>query len=171
MQYFDPLYLGDQDFWGQGNEATIGFLRQAEIKHGRVAMAAFIGYLVHASGTTWPFPMKLDGTPWPTADSVPELWDKLPEAGKWQIILFVGALEWFDEWQIFDEGSELNPAENKPKHYMRGGMPGKFSSFDGLPLPLNLYDPFNFTKKKTDEQLAKGRITEVNNGRKYSVPP
>ena len=35
--YFDPIGLADADFWSQGNEATYGFLRQAEIKHGRVA--------------------------------------------------------------------------------------------------------------------------------------
>ena len=37
--YFDPLGLADADFWSQGNDATWGFLRHAEIKHGRVAMA------------------------------------------------------------------------------------------------------------------------------------
>ena len=30
--YYDPLSLADKDFWGKGNEATIGFLRQSEIK-------------------------------------------------------------------------------------------------------------------------------------------
>jgi len=35
---WDPLGCLGADFWGLGNEATIGYLRHAEIKHGRVAM-------------------------------------------------------------------------------------------------------------------------------------
>ena len=36
VKFYDPLNLADKNFWGQGNEATIGFLRQSEIKHGRM---------------------------------------------------------------------------------------------------------------------------------------
>ena len=58
--------------------------------------------------------------------------DKIPEAAKWQIILFVGCLEWYDEYHFANEDG------TKPKHYMRGGMPGKYPDFDGL--PLNLFE-------------------------------
>merc|ERR1719409_1041077 len=33
------------------------------------------------------------------------------------------------------------------------------------PAPLNLYDPFNFNAKKSDEWKAKKLQTEINNGR------
>merc|ERR1719384_2403204 len=49
IKFYDPLGLAEADFWGQGSDATVGFLRHAEIKHGRVAMAAFVGYCVQSN--------------------------------------------------------------------------------------------------------------------------
>ena len=40
--YYNPTSLAEMEFWGQTQEATIGFLRASEIKHGRVAMAGFV---------------------------------------------------------------------------------------------------------------------------------
>merc|ERR1711918_293049 len=54
------------------------------------------------------------------------------------------------------------------------GSQGFFPSFKGEgenglqlphPVPFDLYDPFGFSKKASDEKKAAGLIKEVNNGR------
>jgi len=35
--FYDPLGLVSSGFWGKDEAGTIGWLRQSEIKHGRVA--------------------------------------------------------------------------------------------------------------------------------------
>merc|ERR1719328_367801 len=118
VNFFDPLNLAEADFWGQGNEATIGFLRHAEIKHGRVAMFAFVGYIAHANGFKFPWAMQMDGTPFPSETTPPVLWDTISEDAKWQIFSVIGFLEFW---------SELSTPDHV--HYMKGGQPGKFPEF------------------------------------------
>jgi len=149
--YFDPLGLGSADFWDQGNEATYGFLRQAEIKHGRVAMAAFCGYIVQANQIHFPFLLGV-----PTTGATPEeQWFNLPVLGRAQIIGFIGFLEWWGEFAL-------------EKHYMRGGKPGEYPPFKNIPahpvMPA-LYDPFGFYKNLSPEKKEKGLLAEINNGR------
>ncbi len=91
---FDPLGLSTSNFWGTTQEETIGFLRESEVKHGRIAMFAFVGYIVHANGIRWPWPMTLDGTPFPATLNPPEAWDAIPDSAKLQIFAFVGFLEY-----------------------------------------------------------------------------
>jgi hypothetical protein len=154
--------LSDLAFWGTTNEATIGFLRHSEIKHGRVAMAAFVGYIVHSNGYRFPWPMTLDGTPFPHETNPPALWDALPEAGKWQIIGFIGFLEFW---------GELTTLEHH--HYMsKGGKPGKYPDFvtgkDAIPHPIpfkSLYDPFGLWKNRSEDAKERGLLVEINNGR------
>jgi hypothetical protein len=116
-----------------------------------------LGYIVQANGIHFPWPMTFDGTPFPSdAGSPPEQWDALPYAAKWQIILFIGFLEWY--------------SEAAGTHYMRGGKPGQYPNFSDSnliphPVPLNLFDPFGFSKNKTEKQKAEGLIKELNNGR------
>ena len=158
FQFYDPLELSSTTIWGNTNDETIAFLRHSEIKHGRVAMAAFVGYIVQSNGIHFPWPTSFDGSPFPyAAGSPPEQWDALTDAAKWQIILFVGFLEWF--------------SEAAGTHYMRGGIPGAYPAFSentGMvphPVPLNLFDPFGFSKGKSAEAKANGLVKELNNGR------
>ena len=57
-------------------------------------MFAFVGYIVHANGIRWPWPMTMDGTPFPETLNPPEAWDAIPDAAKLQIFAFVGFLEY-----------------------------------------------------------------------------
>merc|ERR1711924_581786 len=49
----------------------------------------------------------------------------------------------------------------------KGGKSGFYGAFTEIPhpVPLNLFDPFGFTSKLTEEQKAKKLNAEVNNGR------
>lgn len=157
--YFDPLKLAEQEFWGQSPEATIGFLRQAEIKHGRVAMAAFVGYWVQSN---WHFPwaQTLAGDSFPSIELSPEQqWDACPLMARVQILTVIGLLEVWDEFG----GSKDTP------HYMKGRQPGKYPTFqefrDNVHFVFDLYDPFNFNKKMSEAKKAERLVMEINNGR------
>lgn len=159
VKYYDPLGLADMEFWGQSTEATIGFLRHAEIKHGRVAMAAFVGYCVQ-SNFVFPWAQTLAGAPHPSPDLGPEAqWDAVPANAKWQILVVIAALELWDET---GGGSELS-------HYMRGRQPGKYPTFqlfrDQVHFVLDLYDPFGFNKKMKEDVKQRRLVAEINNGR------
>jgi len=151
--YWDPLGLAEADFWSVGNDGTYGFLRAAEIKHGRVAMAAFVGYIVQANGIHFPYILGE-----PTSGVTPEeQWFNLPVAGRAQIIGFIGFLEWWGEFG--------------GTHYMKGGKPGEYPPFTDFPFHKGhmerfpLYDPFGTAAKDSPEKKAKGLLAEINNGR------
>ena len=172
--YYDPLNIvGMAQDRGSETE-TLGWFRHAEIKHGRVAMAAFVGFCVQSNGIV--FPWALTGKAFPgetimfsdiaAAGGPADQWDALPTNAKLQILCAVGFLE------VIGELSPVIEA-NGEKHYVRGGKPGYYPPFKGFfneefwphPLPLNLFDPFGFTKKMTPERKAKALLAEINNGR------
>merc|ERR1719326_2063326 len=158
LGFWDPIGLSKQNFWDQGNEATIGFLRRAEIKHGRVAMAAFVGYCIQANGIY--FPWAITGGPLSSgettmfadiaaAGSPPEQWDAVPTAAKLQILFFIFLLEWIGE-----------TSDGSVPHYMRGGKPGYYPSLKGAkqvphPVPYDLYDPFGLFPEMDEETKAR----------------
>jgi hypothetical protein len=176
--FYDPLNLSKMEFWEQSNGATISFLRHSEIKHGRVAMAGFVGFIIHANGIH--FPWKIPGDELCAPGVSPALlWDNMPFGAKLQIILAIGLFEAYSE-------AAMSVSPGQGGHYMRGGKPGYFPPFklpgggksgigiledeDGKPLlphyvPFNLYDPFNLNKDKSDEWKAQKLTVELNNGR------
>lgn len=140
---WDPAGLADL-----GGDSTLAWFRHSEVKHGRVAMAAFVGWWAVGAGLHFPGQLA-EGLPF---DSIPktglDAWDAVPGIGKVQMLLFAGLIEFHDELFFSRRGD----------HYMRGGTPGK----NMVP---GLYDPFGLSVKRSEEELAKGRLREIKNGR------
>jgi len=166
--YWDPLNIGDS------SKETIAWWRHAEIKHGRVAMAGFVGFLVQNAGIHFPFnlqgPMGL-AVPADTptisyadisaAGGPLDQWDALPGPAKIQILMTIGFLEMCSESSVFLE-------MDGQAHYVRGGKPGYFPKIKDKmphPIPLEFFDPLGLQKKMTPEQKEKSLLAEINNGR------
>jgi len=166
--YWDPLNIGET------SPENIGWFRQAEIKHGRISMAAFVGYCIQANGIH--FPWNLQG-PLPgginadvpvisfgdisAAGGPSDQWDALPSSAKLQIIGAVGFLEMCGEASVFLEA-------DGQQHYVRGGKPGYYPTLKDKfphPIPFNLFDPFGLQGKMTPEKKEKALLAEINNGR------
>lgn len=161
LGFYDPLDLANSEFWSESNEASIGFLRHAEIKHGRVAMAAFVGYIIQ-SNYVFSWPQSLSGAMAPDLTLSPEQqWDAIDINAKWQILLVLGFLEIWDEMGGY--GDTASP------HYMRGRQPGKYPSFqefrEGVHWVPDLYDPLGVNGKMSDEKKKTRLLAEINNGR------
>jgi hypothetical protein len=173
--FWDPLGIVTETT----SPETIGWFRHAEIKHGRVAMAAFVGFTLQSNGFVFPWNIQAPLGYWGPESATAKLeslsfadiaaaggpadqWDALPTAAKVQIILVVGFLEMWGETSLALE-------QDGQKHYVRGGKPGYYPKLTGgrfpHPVPLDLWDPFGFTKKLTPERKEKALLAEVNNGR------
>eukprot|EP00593_Proboscia_inermis_P012587 CAMPEP_0171321864 /NCGR_PEP_ID=MMETSP0816-20121228/114613_1 /TAXON_ID=420281 /ORGANISM="Proboscia inermis, Strain CCAP1064/1" /LENGTH=263 /DNA_ID=CAMNT_0011820225 /DNA_START=54 /DNA_END=848 /DNA_ORIENTATION=- len=131
-----------------GGDATLAWFRHSEVKHGRVAMAAFVGWWAVGAGLHFPgqlaYGLDFGSIPKTGLDA----WDAVPGIGKVQMLMFAGLIEFHDELFFSRRGV----------HYMRGGTPGK----NMVP---GLYDPFGFSATRSEEALATGRLREIKNGR------
>ena len=83
------------EFWEQPPDSTMGFVRQAEIKHGRVAMAGFFGYIMQENGFRWSWALTGDAPDNSSFQglSVPEVWDGIRFEAQFQIIVTIGFFE------------------------------------------------------------------------------
>lgn len=87
--FFDPLGLSN----GKTDE-VMNLYREAELKHGRVAMAACLGWYITAAGVHPAFNSALSSDPLKAAA-------ELPTVGWLQFVLGCGAIEWLAQ-QIKD---------------------------------------------------------------------
>eukprot|EP00339_Tiarina_fusa_P018970 CAMPEP_0117046154 /NCGR_PEP_ID=MMETSP0472-20121206/31921_1 /TAXON_ID=693140 ORGANISM="Tiarina fusus, Strain LIS" /NCGR_SAMPLE_ID=MMETSP0472 /ASSEMBLY_ACC=CAM_ASM_000603 /LENGTH=196 /DNA_ID=CAMNT_0004758413 /DNA_START=13 /DNA_END=603 /DNA_ORIENTATION=- len=90
LGFFDPLGLV-----ADGNESNFDRLRFVEIKHGRVAMLAVVGYLITEAGVRLPGLISFDGTKFADVPSGFSAIGAVPGAGLLQLFSFIGFLEIF----------------------------------------------------------------------------
>uniref|UniRef100_A0A6V4MQW6 Uncharacterized protein n=1 Tax=Prymnesium polylepis TaxID=72548 RepID=A0A6V4MQW6_9EUKA len=142
---WDPLGLADL-----GSPATLAWFRHAELKHGRVCMAAFVGWLVAVSGVHFPGLVSFsEGVSFEDLSKLPPLeqWAALPKEGKFQILLAIGIIEHQSEWKI------------KPHYMSPGGKPGDLKGLKSF------WDPIGLTSKMDETKLERQRLSEIKNGR------
>ena len=142
---FDPVGLSTM-----GSDATLRFFRHAELKHGRVAMAAMVGFLFHINHIH--FPGMLSPTFGVSFEALSNMgpfdaWNSVPLLGQIQILWTIAGLEHASEC--------LNPQG----HYTKTGTPGDIKFLK------NFWDTPGFTKKLSPAQLAEKRVSELKNGR------
>jgi hypothetical protein len=87
LGFWDPLGLlkgAPQEEFDQ--------LRNAEVKHGRIAMLAIVGHMVTASGTRCPGDIAF-GVPYSSMKAGLAAFDTIPAWGIAQVIAFIGLIE------------------------------------------------------------------------------
>ena len=155
--FWDPF-----GFAAEADDATLAWYRHAELKHSRVAMAAFVGAVAQGLGSNQG-PILLSTSKNLHFGDMPKepfaAWDAVPLYGKLQIFAFIGFLEFWGEF-------------NLDTHYMKaGGVPGRYpDNFNGLPHGTSpgfnkLWDPLGNVAKMTEEKKTRGRNIELANGR------
>ena len=139
IKLFDPLGLATV-----GSDETLNWFRAGELKNGRCAMVATVGYLTNAAGLHFPGMLSHDVSFADLAAMRPiDAWAAVPDAGKAQILAtcFIAELV----------------TESKPVHYTKGG-----------PLPGMVFPPIDFSnvapetmKRKQDSELNNGRLAMI----------
>jgi len=128
---FDPLGIGSWDI------CNMNFLREAEIKHGRVAMLGFAGIMVEAAGIKAPGVAETLGG----SNDIFEIHNAAVAKGSMgQILLWVGLIEMLAGWPAMME------RVNNPS-----AIPGDFK-----------FDPLGLGK---GDKMARKQLVEIKNGR------
>jgi hypothetical protein len=145
---WDPLGLASVTGDAMDVGARLRWFRQAEIKHGRVSMAAFVGWIVSQNGASWPGIEKA----WVSTNPL-ETWGNTPWQYQWGFVLSCGIIEYrtlMGGWKIDPDGASLtNPN-------VKLGL---------AEVPFG-WDPIKLGQgRKTEEQRAASLMSELKNGR------
>lgn len=152
---FDPFYLSSipKDFTGfiqppqweeKGNIDTLYYMREAELKHSRVAMLAWFGWL--ATDGAFGFPLRFPGEIY-SVESIPNAYNAhniLVDQGSMGFLLLVVAV-----LEFCSSAALVQVA--------KGELDREAGDF-GL-------DPIGFLKDKSEEEVNKMKLREINNGR------
>ena len=88
LGYWDPLGICKD-----GDQAKFDRLRYVEIKHGRIAMMAVVGYLLEAAHVTFPGDINYAGLKFADVPQGFAAFDAIGTFGLCQIIAFIGVME------------------------------------------------------------------------------
>ena len=151
---FDPMYLSSipKDFsgfiqppqWEEKGIPTLYWMREAELKHGRVCMLAWFGWL--AADGAFGFPLRFPGEIY-SVENIPNSYaahDALVSQGSMGFLLFaVGLIE-------FCTGSVLVEVAKGESDREAGDYK---------------LDPLNFLKDKSEEEVNRMKLRELKNAR------
>eukprot|EP00560_Eucampia_antarctica_P008885 CAMPEP_0197823128 /NCGR_PEP_ID=MMETSP1437-20131217/453_1 /TAXON_ID=49252 ORGANISM="Eucampia antarctica, Strain CCMP1452" /NCGR_SAMPLE_ID=MMETSP1437 /ASSEMBLY_ACC=CAM_ASM_001096 /LENGTH=247 /DNA_ID=CAMNT_0043422125 /DNA_START=20 /DNA_END=763 /DNA_ORIENTATION=- len=151
---FDPFYLSSipKDFsgfiqppqWEEKTLPTLYWMREAELKHGRVAMMAWFGWV--ATDGAFGFPLRFPGDIY-SVESIPHAYfahDVLVEQGSMGFLLLAVAVVEFCTGAVLIEVGK--------------GESDRAAGDFGL-------DPLNFLKDKSEEEINIMKLKELQNGR------
>jgi Chlorophyll A-B binding protein len=88
LGFYDPL-----NFLKDGDAAKFQRLRYVELKHGRIAMLAVVGYIATACGNRLPGDLTLSGVKFADIPAGFASLSAIPKAGILQLLFFIGVLE------------------------------------------------------------------------------
>lgn len=147
-----------------GNPESIKWFQNAEIKHGRVAMIATIGYMVQKMGVHFPLYLGPSGSncfhpesdvAWYLSTSAGVTFSDVAHAATpLDAVQMVPAAGWL---QVFFAAGLFEATAFNRQWNQEGRVPGDYG-----------YDPLGFTKREggwDSEELKSLRIKEIKNGR------
>jgi len=133
-----------------GTPKTMDFFRASEIKHGRIAMWAFLGQCVALAGIHFPGMLSIqEGISFESLSQMGPIdaFFSLPVNSLAQIFGLISIFEWRDM-----------------THTDKDGIVGNNMLGDGE-LKFPTYDFYGFVAKSTPDKLAEAQLKELKNGR------